>query len=72
MDGKAWLRLIPLAVLQGCNGVIGSSDDRDPFGGPGGGDVGAVGAEVMHRQLIKLIVASEPFRTRRGTLEGSP
>ena len=49
MDGNAWLRLVPLVVLLGCDGVIGSSEGRDPFAGPGGGDVGAVGAEVMHR-----------------------
>jgi hypothetical protein len=49
MDGNAWLRLLPLIVLLGCDGVIGSSEGRDPFDGPGGGDVGSVGADVMHR-----------------------
>ncbi len=49
MDGNAWLRLLPLIVLLACDGVIGSSEGRDPFAGPGGGDVGSVGADVMHR-----------------------
>ena len=49
MDGNAWLRVLPLVVLLGCDGVIGSSEGRDPFAGPGGGEVGAVGADVMHR-----------------------
>jgi hypothetical protein len=49
MDGNAWLRLLPLIALLGCDGVIGSSEGRGPFAGPGGGDVGAVGADVMHR-----------------------
>ena len=49
MDEKAWLRLLPLVILLGCDGVIGSSDGQDPFAGPGGGEVGAVGADVMHR-----------------------
>jgi hypothetical protein len=49
MDVSPWLRLLPLAALLGCNGVIGSSEGQDPFSGPGGSDVGAVGAEVMHR-----------------------
>ena len=49
MDGKAWLRLLPLLVMLGCDGVIGSSDGQGPFAGPGGGDVGAVGADVIHR-----------------------
>jgi len=49
MDGNAWLRLLPLVALLGCDGVIGSSDGEGPFAGPGGGDVGAVGADVMHR-----------------------
>ncbi|MGB5522014.1 MAG: DUF1587 domain-containing protein, partial [Polyangiales bacterium] len=49
MDGKVWLRLLPLLVMLGCDGVIGSSDGQGPFAGRGGGDVGAVGADVMHR-----------------------
>ena len=49
MDVSPWLRLLPLAALLGCNGVISSSEGQDPFSGPGGSDVGAVGAEVMHR-----------------------
>ena len=49
MDVSAWLRLLPLAVLLGCNGVIGSSEAGDPFAGPGGAEAGAVAAQVMHR-----------------------
>ena len=49
MDVNAWPWLLPLAVLLGCNGVIGNSEARDPFAGPGGGEAGAVAAQVMHR-----------------------
>lgn len=49
MDVNAWLRTLPLIVLLGCDGVIGSSDGQGPFAGPGGGDAGAVGADIMHR-----------------------
>ena len=49
MDGNTWLRMLPLIVLLGCDGVIGSSDGQGPFAGPGGGDVGAVGADIIHR-----------------------
>ena len=49
MADNAWLRLLPLVVLLGCDGVIGSSQGQGPFAGPGGGDVGVVGADVMHR-----------------------
>ncbi len=49
MDAKSLLCTLPLIVLLGCDGVIGSSDGHGPFAGPGGGDVGAVGADIMHR-----------------------
>ncbi|MDH3844923.1 MAG: DUF1587 domain-containing protein, partial [Myxococcales bacterium] len=45
-----WLVLLGIAALLGCDGVIGSGGPGgdDPFSGPGG-DVGAIGAQVMHR-----------------------
>jgi hypothetical protein len=52
MADQTWRRAIPLVVLLGCNGAIGGSggpDGSDPFAGPGGSDVGVIGAQVMHR-----------------------
>ena len=42
--------LLLVVALVGCDGVIGSGGPggNDPFSGPGG-DVGAIGAQVMHR-----------------------
>ena len=51
MARSARWALIILVVLSGCDGVIGAGgpDGNNPFAGPGGSDVGAVGAQVVHR-----------------------